>query len=347
MVEIKNKKLANLIKSDLQDVLTNDNRRLAKLEQKYVKRYGKPYQEGELDRIEKQNKLVLKDELEAQDWQEIINLMDQINPLKEQKDQVEKTKLDAKLATGRGKRSYGDDDEGRGWYNFTIIKNGQEYLIYVPKEHSALTNFPFDTEGFHIISGIDHLPIAEKRKYWWIKIVGLNDQIIITPYEVENNSKPENQNKEGECDICHKNLKPGQEGVYLGQYHGNNKAKRIHVCHDCYQSKEQEYLQNYAFIYSYELDYKGKGGTGYLKNSELVSARNIFQKSNQPKLTKEDLEKMLNANSTPTQNPKGDHSLLVGCLIGAGLILAFGMIEVINQVGKVVNNLPLNSTKWE
>ncbi|CAI2200319.1 13683_t:CDS:2, partial [Funneliformis geosporum] len=100
-------------------------------------------------------------------------------------------------------------------------------------------------------------------------ILEVGDKITITPYEVEKDSKPENQNKEGECDICHKNLKPGQEGVYLGQYHGNNKDKRIHVCHDCYQSKEQEYLQNYAFIYSYELDYKGKGGTGYLKNSGM------------------------------------------------------------------------------
>ncbi|CAI2200802.1 16660_t:CDS:2, partial [Funneliformis geosporum] len=212
MVEIKNKTLANLIKADLQNALTNDT----KLEQKkkeYVKRYGKTYQEGELDRIEKQNKLVLKDELEAHDWQEIINLMDQINPLKEQKDQVKKAKLDAKLATGRGKRSYGTDDEGRGWYHFEIIKNGQKYLIGVPKEHSALTNFPFDTEGFHIISGIDHLPIAEKRPYWWFKRVGLNDQITITPYEVRNNDElPENLEKKLEpkgkngCDTCHKKL---------------------------------------------------------------------------------------------------------------------------------------------
>ena len=44
---------------------------------------------------------------------------------------------------------------------------------------------------------------------------------------------------------------------------------------------------------------------------ELVSARNIFHKNNQQKLTKEDLEKMLNAssNSVSTENPKSDNAL--------------------------------------
>jgi len=55
-----------------------------------------------LDRIEKQNKLVRKEELETQDWQEIVSLIDQINPLKEKKDRAKEAEIDAKLASQPG-----------------------------------------------------------------------------------------------------------------------------------------------------------------------------------------------------------------------------------------------------
>lgn len=72
--------------------------------------------------------------------------------------------------------------------------------------------------------------------------------------------------KRVKCDNCQKKeIESSSEGIYLGHYHDNNKDVRIHVCYDCYQDKEQEYLQNYAFIYSYNPDHYQKTGTGYLK----------------------------------------------------------------------------------
>jgi len=70
------------------------------------------------------------------------------------------------------------------------------------------------------------------------------------------------------CDSCQKEkIEPGNEGVYLGDYRGNQTDK-IHVCENCYRSKEQEYLKNYAFIYTYEQAFK-KWDTGYLKADEM------------------------------------------------------------------------------
>ena len=96
------------------------------------------------------------------------------------------------------------------------------------------------------------------------KVVGSSDRIKI----LENDKEPKNQNEEGECDNCHKSLKPGQEGVYVGDYQGT-KSDRLHVCYDCYQNKEQEYLQNYAFVYSYSPVRYQKNGSGYIKNDGM------------------------------------------------------------------------------
>ncbi|WNE39949.1 MAG: hypothetical protein GBAus27B_000016 [Mycoplasmataceae bacterium] len=67
-------------------------------------------------------------------------------------------------------------------------------------------------------------------------------------------------NKKEICDVCQKKeIECGNEGVYLGGY------QRIHICYDCYDSKEQWYLNNYDFIYSYSAkQYEGKN-TGYVK----------------------------------------------------------------------------------
>src|SRR4051812_43021741 len=73
-------------------------------------------------------------------------------------------------------------------------------------------------------------------------------------------------NREKElCDSCQKEkIEPGSEGVYLGDYQGN-KTDRIHVCENCYDNKEQEYLTDYDFIYSYSSKHR-KRDTGYIKN---------------------------------------------------------------------------------
>ena|SRR5205085_2157579 len=72
------------------------------------------------------------------------------------------------------------------------------------------------------------------------------------------------------CDNCQKKeIESGSEGVYLGYYQGSDKGKRLHVCCDCYKDKEQEYLQDYAFIYSYDKDHLKRKGTGYVKNDDM------------------------------------------------------------------------------
>ena len=67
------------------------------------------------------------------------------------------------------------------------------------------------------------------------------------------------------CDNCQKNWMEPSSGVYIGYYHDDKDSKKLHVCYDCYRDKEQEYLQNYAWIYSYKKEHYEKRGTGYLK----------------------------------------------------------------------------------
>src|SRR3954470_23146374 len=74
-------------------------------------------------------------------------------------------------------------------------------------------------------------------------------------------------NHKEKCDNCQKKeIGVGSEGAYIGDYRGNKGDERLHVCYECYNNKEQEYLQNYAFIYTYDEDRYKKKGTGYLKN---------------------------------------------------------------------------------
>jgi hypothetical protein len=57
-----------------------------------------------------------------------------------------------------------------------------------------------------------------------------------------------------ECDICQKNeneMDNGTEKWYvLRRYHGQM-SKIIHTCSNCYKNKEQEYLKNYEFIFTF------------------------------------------------------------------------------------------------
>ena len=67
------------------------------------------------------------------------------------------------------------------------------------------------------------------------------------------------------CDNCQiKEIEVGAEGVYIGSYHGDRNNQKIHVCFPCYEAKEQEYLQNYDFIYSYKKGLR----TGYIKTDD-------------------------------------------------------------------------------
>ncbi|CAI2191906.1 17981_t:CDS:2, partial [Funneliformis geosporum] len=101
----------------------------------------------------------------------------------------------------------------------------------------------------------------------------VDDKITITPYEVDNDKNYE---------------------VFYRNYYNKNTVNYEHIKRnekDCYASHKDQ--------------------NGNILQQQNLSARNIFQKNNQPKLTKEDLEKMLKDNSVSTQNPKGDNSLLV------------------------------------
>lgn len=74
-------------------------------------------------------------------------------------------------------------------------------------------------------------------------------------------------NQKVKCDICQKKeLIAGSEGVYISHYRGIfRNDEKIHVCYECYKSKEQEYLQNYAVIYTYDKDHLKRKGTGCVK----------------------------------------------------------------------------------
>ncbi|CAG8643814.1 4088_t:CDS:2, partial [Ambispora leptoticha] len=138
----------------------------------------------------------------------------------------------------------------------------------------------------------------------------VGDKITITPYEVENDSelseteKAKSKAKEiKECDICRKNenemakdlthdgipffietIKGGKVDCYAGHKDQNGKILQQQNCSHCQPWKQH---QN--------------------PKQELVTARTLFQKTNQTKITKEDLEKMINrnSNSASTKNPKG------------------------------------------
>jgi transposase len=73
----------------------------------------------------------------------------------------------------------------------------------------------------------------------------LNDNITLTPYEVENDKEIK------DCDICQRDIDSSTEKTYnIRCYHGQI-SEIIHACSNCYKNKEQEYLQNYECIFSF------------------------------------------------------------------------------------------------
>jgi len=239
--------------------------------------------------------MVSYNELEKDDWGEIVRLIEKRNKEKEQLFEKKRKNMEQNLnqqsnlyyywgAGWRKKERNENADvwvEDKGMRGFVTLLGGQgnglTYHLYIAENHPVLNNFAFRT-GYYSIE-TNH-PIEKRTGRYngfrstggksnphnWEKFVEVGDQITITPYQVENNSKlsgnnklPENQ--EGKCDICQKvELKPGREGVYVGDYRGSN-SRRLHICQTCYSNKEQEYLQNYGFIYSY------RKGTGYIKTA--------------------------------------------------------------------------------
>jgi len=101
------------------------------------------------------------------------------------------------------------------------------------------------------------------------------------------------QKKIKDCDICQKNIDSSTERIYnIRKYHGQN-GKIIHACSDCYKNKEQEYLQNYEFIFSFptkDLTHEGvpflletiKGGKTDCYASKKDQNGKILQQQNCP-----------------------------------------------------------------
>lgn len=228
------------------------------------------------------------EELEKEDYNEIVNLINQIDQAKKDKVQAQAKARNEKVASrsdlfywGGGKRWGGGyfgfpewadprwrSLEGKSYCGFLKKQSdnpSESWSLEINSNHPYLDNFSFEKEGFYIIKGIENLPwepspyngTAYSSQDWFYKFVESNDKITITPYEVENNNElSETEKKELEikdCDICQKNeneMDNGTEKWYvLRRYHGQ-KSQILHACSNCYKSKKQEYLQNYEFIFT-------------------------------------------------------------------------------------------------
>lgn len=202
--------MANLIKADLQDALTNDSRWKVEGLQHYFHDYQnwqswiiadtqneEIKKELEKNRIRNYNKrrddddkqsseMIFPDELEPADYQEILNLISQIRPLKEKKDQQKRREVYQKLNNrkiywdGGGKRKSAIVGKGK-YYSFRAKENGQEYFLEIAANHPILNNFSFDNEGFYWITGTENIPLEREGNYF-SKCVELGDEITLTPF---------------------------------------------------------------------------------------------------------------------------------------------------------------------
>ena len=120
-------------------------------------------------------------------------------------------------------------------------ENGLNYCLYIAEEHPVLNSFSFQA-GFYLIN--DNKPVeknvgtyeggfacsgGETNPGNWQKYVEVDNQITITPYEVENDSElSENSIKraksENKCLVCRKRREINDpDNWYLMKgYHGQN-----------------------------------------------------------------------------------------------------------------------------
>ena len=192
------KKLANLLKSDLQDILTNDSRwreegynfdymEIAKGEEIWVmhSKYNKEIEKAieNLSRHRHSEKDYANDikpsDLDQEDYNEILSMVRQISELgkvkREQHQQnIENIKLNNPQVFGQSRCST-DRRNGQkkweNWHTFHGKRNGYNWEIYVPDNHIALTNVLFD-DGWGTNSEVGKFFVVEgvakptTLRYW-------------------------------------------------------------------------------------------------------------------------------------------------------------------------------------
>lgn len=141
-------------------------------------------------------------ELEKEDYEEIVNLIKQVNATREkvteQKRQEEGAKIDQKLKSNPKMFFYEYKDELWGvpdevcYFLLGCGEDGKKYSLMVPEKHSAVTNFPNRQELYEqnklfcLIEGAENIPFSQHPKLpkspnrfeKWVK---LEDKITITP----------------------------------------------------------------------------------------------------------------------------------------------------------------------
>jgi hypothetical protein len=177
--------------------------------------------------------MVCYDELEKEDWEEIVSLIEQRNKEKEIAFKKRGRQICQKLNDTPGLYYYQGGRDNAQFSSKNMRRyitflggngNGLTHHCYIAENHPVLNNFSFQI-GFYLIDNDKRVEKnvgsyeggfensgGETNPNNFQKFIEVGDEITITPYEIDEDKELlENQEKKGDCNICQKNLQYGEK----------------------------------------------------------------------------------------------------------------------------------------
>jgi hypothetical protein len=276
-------------------------------------------------------------ELEKDDWGEIVKLIKKRNKerrrIYDQKESQIKEKLNNtpnlyyRFSNNKriGTSHFRYPDKHGEYFGIKGIENGREYWLNININHPVLKTFSWEKNGYYLITTnkkierndefgrpwSDHGEDNPNNFHKWVEI---GDEITITPYEVSEKSIDYPKEDKNFSLLKEKPANKADKEVinWLIKYFQKNNIKEI-----AFKNNELVITNNKNEVVA----------TSEQKENQII--KHYLQESSKQSLSKQELSNFLNTESIPT-NPKNNMPLLIG---GGIVVLVVGIV-----IGFLVRN---------
>ena len=286
--------------------------------------------------------ITYRNELEKDDWEEIVSLIKKRNKEIEQNYDQNRNQIKEKLnntpnlyyhfsTSKRLSTGYFDYPDKHGeYFGILGVENGQEHWLNININHPILTSFSWEKNGYYLIETDKKIERNDEFGRPWgkggisnannfHKWVEIGDKIIITPYELSEKSIDYPKENDNFSLLKEKPVNKADKKVvnWLIQYFQKNNIKEIAL-----KNNELAITKNNNEIVA----------SSEQEENQII--KHYLQESNKQSLKRQELSSFLNTESIPT-NPKNNTPLLIG---GGIVVLVVGMV-----IGFLVRNRVKNS----
>lgn len=302
--------------------------------------------------------LIYYNELEPEDWEEIVNLIEKKRAEKTQIWAEKKRNIDNKLnnqsnlyyywGAGWRKRERGENAdvwvEDKGMRGFVTLLggrgNGLTYHLYIAENHPVLNSFAFKT-GFYLIE--TNQPIEKRTGYYdgysstggesnpynFTKFVEADDQITITPYNIAEKSLIQPPRKINQSEERNEGMLMTKGGHNLTKKTSKQDQKIITYLIEYFQKEKikEVKLESGQLVIKYNNNNNNQIVSGEMinnSNPQISQLYSLCQTQQNNSISKQDLEKMINTNQDTNQSERSTNSnkkLFVGLALGGGVLI--------------------------